>query len=213
MAEEKKDHSEDSLQEPLKKEKKSLGVSLPLMIGAALGILVIIVLGVILGVFFASKFLGPQQANGDKNKGKTEKVAKSGDAFEEEFTSEGGYLSKLEDIMLMETGRITTNPRGAASVFVVVNFGFEFKKMNDDNKELANLAKEGAVNMEHPVIKKMMARIRSTINNMIASYTKEELLEKRKELPEMVKKELRPIFRDYELLLGNVTVQEFIIQE
>jgi len=212
MAEEKKD-SEEVVHEPLKKEKKALGVSLPLMIGAALGILLIIVLGVILGVFFATKFISPQHSGVEsKDKGKTEQVKKE-DTFDKEFSEEGSYLSKLEDIMLLETGRITTNPKGAASVFVVVNFGFEFKKMDPKNKELETFAKEGAVNMEHPVIKKMMARIRSTINNLIASYTKEELLAKRPELPEIVKKELKPIFRDYELMLGNVTIQEFIIQE
>jgi len=208
MAEEKQ-QGEEVVQEPLKKEKKSLGVSLPLMIGAAAGILVIIVLGVILGVFFASKFMGVQHAGGEGEKGKTEKTAKSNIAEEDE----GDYLSKLKDIAIMETGRITTNPKGSSSVFVVVNFGFEFKKMDNDNKELKTLVNEGAVNMEHPVIKKMMARIRSTLNKMIASYTKEELLEKRHEIPELVKKELRPIFRDYELLLVNVTIQEFIIQE
>ena len=85
--------------------------------------------------------------------------------------------------------------------------------MDKDNKELKTLVSEGAVNMEHPAIRKMMARIRSTINNLIASYTKEELLNKRAEIPELVKKELRPFFRDYELLLVNVTIQEFIIQE
>ncbi len=204
-----KPRGEEVVHEPLKKEKKSLGVSLPLMIGAGVGILVIIILGVILGVFFASKFMGVQHPGGAPEKGKTEKVAKS-DTAEEEGEE---YLSKLEDIAIMETGRITTNPKGAASVFVVVNFGFEFKKMDKENKELKTLVNEGAVNMEHPVIRKMMARIRSTINNMIASYTKEELLNKRPEITELVKKELRPIFRDYELLLVNVTIQEFIIQE
>ncbi|HOK14642.1 MAG TPA: flagellar basal body-associated FliL family protein [Candidatus Kapabacteria bacterium] len=207
MAEEKQ-QGEEVVQEPLKKEKKSLGVSLPLMIGAAAGILVIIVLGVILGVFFASKFMGVQHAGGEGEKGKTEKVSKANAEGEDE-----DYLAKLEDIILIETGRITTNPKGAASVFVVVNFGFEFRLMDKDNKELKTLVSEGAVNMEHPAIRKMMARIRSTINNLIASYTKEELLNKRAEIPELVKKELRPFFRDYELLLVNVTIQEFIIQE
>lgn len=201
---------EEVIQEPLKKEKKSLGVSLPLMIGAAAGILVIIVLGVILGVFFASKFMGVQHSGGGTEKGKTENVSKTKENTE---GADEDYLAKLEDIVLMETGRITTNPKGAASVFVVVNFGFEFRLMDKENSEYKTLVKEGAVNMEHPIMKKMMARIRSTLNNMIASYTKEELLEKRPEIPELVKKELRPVFRDYELQLVNVTIQEFIIQE
>ncbi len=72
MAEEKQ-QGEEVVHEPVKKEKKSLGVSLPLMIGAAVGILVIIILGVILGVFFASKFMGVQQTGGEAEKGKTER--------------------------------------------------------------------------------------------------------------------------------------------
>lgn len=203
------------VQEPQKKEKKSLGVSLPLIIGAAVGILVIIVLGVVLGVVLSNKFMGgghSESADG-KGKGKTENVGNKSKNLEEEFAVEEGYLSKLEDIMIMETGRITTNPKGAASVFVVVNFGLEFKKMDPDSEELKTLAKEGAVNLEHPLMRKLGARMRGILNNMLASYTQQELLDKRQEMPELVKKELKPIFRDYELLLGNITIQEFIIQE
>lgn len=207
-------NNEAEKQEPLKPEKKG-GLSLPLIIGAAVGILVIIILGVVLGVVVASKYFGSGHSeapiDGD-GKAKKEHVAKS-ETAEDEFDTEGGYLSKLHDVMIMETGRITTNPKGAASVFVVVNFGLEFKKMDPDNEELKALAgKEGELNMEHPIMKKLMAKMRGVLNNMIGSYTQDELLAKRAELPELVKKELKPIFRDYELSLGSITIQEFIIQ-
>lgn len=211
MSEHKNDQEEVEKQEPLKPEKK--GLSLPLIIGAAVGVLVIIVLGVVLGVVITTKFFGPEhtEETATDGKAKKEKVTKS--TVDEEFDTEGGYLSKLHDIILMETGRITTNPKGAASVFVVVNFGMEFKKMDPDNDELAKLVDaKGVLDMEHPAMKKLMARMRGVLNNMLASYTQDELLSKRSELPDLVKKEMKPIFRDYELSLGNVTIQEFIIQ-
>ncbi len=194
-------------QEPLKPEKK--GMSMPLMIGAAVGVLVIVMLGVVLGVVVASKFIMPQPAATHEAT-----AAKSGHSSNSgEFESEGRMLKNLHEVMLLETGRITTNPKGEASVFVVVNFGMEFKKLDPDNEELKKIAgAEGEVDHENPIMKKLMATMRGKLNNMLASYTKDELLAKRGELPEMVKKELKPIFKEYELALGNVTIQEFIIQ-
>lgn len=213
MSEQKNELEGTEKQEPLKPEKK--GLSLPLIIGAAVGVLVIIVLGVVLGVVVASKFFAPEHSadSGEgEGKAKKEKTVKAKD-FDEDFDQEGGHLAKLHDIILMETGRITTNPKGAASVFVVVNFGMEFKKMDPDNEALKTLTdKAGVLDMGNPVMKKLMARMRGVLNNMLASYTQEELLDKRTELPDLVKKEILPIFRDYQLSLGNVTLQEFIIQ-
>ncbi len=209
MADEKPEEVE--VQEPQKKEKKSLGVSLPLVIVAAVGILVIIVLGVILGVVLSNKFIGNEGAA--DGKGNTAGTAQTSQAAGDGMTVENGYLSKLEDVLLMETGRITTNPKGSPSVFVVVNFSIEFKKMDPDNSNLKTLAKGSTVDMEHPFMKKLMAKLRGVLNNMLASYTQQELLDKRQELPDMVKEALKPIFREYELALGDVAMQEFIIQD
>ena len=215
MSDEKNDELE--VQEPQQKTKKSIGMSIPLAIGAAVGILVIIILGVVLGVIITSKYFAqaPTETAAPETEQKVaEKKESRAHKLEEDFAGDDGYLSKLADVLLMETGRITTNPKGGVSVFVVVNFGLEFKKMDDSNKDLRNLAdKDGIVNLEHPIMKKMQARIRGILNNMIASYTQSELLDMRPTLSDKVRNELRGIFREYELLLGNVTIQEFIIQD
>ncbi len=195
------------------KPPKKQGMSLPLIIGAAVGVLVIVVLGVVLGVVVASKYFAPpaSEANEEGGKKKTEKRAARDDFYDED--EESSYLSKLDDVLLIETGRLTTNPRGGSSVFVVLDLHIEFKKMDQGNKALKDIAdKSGVVNMEHIILKKMMSRIRSSINQLIAGMTEAEIHEKRTELPELIRTQLRPVFRDYELMLGRVMITEFIMQ-
>ncbi len=199
-------------QEPEKPKKSSGGLSLPLIIGAAVGVLVIIVLGVVLGMVVASKFFPSQPAEAGHEGDKKEHSVKDKHAKEFESTDES-YLSGGHDVIFMETGRITTNPKGASSIFVVMNFGLEFKKMDPENEELKGFADaHGKLNLEDPVFIKLNAKIKGKINQFAASYTDVELQEKRTELPELLKKELRSVFKDYELVLGSVTVLEFIIQ-
>jgi len=213
MADVIKQESEEK-QVPEKPPKKQGGLSLPLIIGASVGVLVIVVLGVVLGVVVASKYFVPPSAEtaeeGGGKKKTEERAAKNGSYSEDE---ESNFLSKLDDVLLLQTDRITTNPHNASSVFVVLDLHLEFKKMDQGNKVLKDIAdKSGTVNMEHIIIKKMMSRIRSTINQLIAGMTEVEIHEKRSELPEIIRTQIRPVFRDYELILGRVMITEFIMQ-
>ncbi len=212
---------ETEKQEPEKPEKKKKkekkeggggGLSLPLIIGAAFGIIILIVVSVIIGIVVANKFMGGHDSAEGEAKGKTEQQAGK-EKKEDPYSQEESYLSKLEGVMFMETGRITTNPKNGSSMFVVVNLALEFKKMNEDSDELKAIAdKEGKLNIENPLVQKMVAKIKGKINQMIGSYTEAELQQNRPNLPEMFKKELKPVFKEFELMLGNVSIQEFIIQ-
>lgn len=197
-----------------KKEKKPMGpLSLPMIIGLAVGVILLVIASVIVGIVVASKFFAPHteeaaDAEGTK-KAKTEKHAPKEDPYAEGES----YLARLEGVVYMETGRITTNPKGQSAMFVVVNLGLEFKLMDAENEGLAEMMdKEGKLNMESPITKKLMARIRGSINELLASYTEADLQTNRPKIPELIKQQLKPIFRDFELTLGNVTIQEFIIQ-
>lgn len=211
--EEEEKHEPELPEKKKKKEKTPGGISMPLIIGAAGGIIVLIIASVIIGIVVAGKFFGPQAAQEEANSKDGKNKATANKEYKENPYEGEMPLSQLEGVMFMETGRITTNPKNGTSIYVVMNLGFEFKKMDEESKELAAIAdKEGKVAIENPLVQKMMARIRSTINQMIASYTEAELQNMRPQMPDVLKKQLKPVFKDYELILGNVSIQEFIIQ-
>lgn len=74
------------------------------------------------------------------------------------------------------------------------------------------IGKEG-LNMESPIVKKMQARIKSAVNNFLASTTMAELNIKRPELQKLFLELLKPTFKEYGFKLYNVGLLEFIVQE
>lgn len=204
-------------EKPKRKKKEGGGLSLPVMIIVGLGAVVIQVVLVVAVL----KFVFPQGEDAHASdstataKGQEEKKDEHGKKSEKEidYDEYEDVLSKMEDIHYVETGKIITNPKGASSIFVVANFALEFKKMDKENEELKKMIDDkGEIKVEEPLYKKLMATTKNTINRLIASYTVEELQAKRLELTDQVKKELRPVYRDFELVIVKVNLVEFIIQ-
>ncbi len=196
---------------PKKKEKKQGGggLSLPMMIVFGVGGLVLVLVAVIFGYFIATK-LFPSQPVIVQGVQPVEQVHKEnhgkGEGEEEK--------PDMHDLLYMEIGRLTTNPKDAPSTFVVVNLSFEFapKKKDDENMKELIKGHEG-LNLEHPIVKKMQGRIKSGLNNFLASMTMTELNTKRPELQKLVLELLKPAFKEYGFKLYNVSLLEFIIQE
>lgn len=211
-------------QEPEKPKKKKRegggGLSLPVMIIVGLGAIVIQV-ALVVAVL---KFVFPQPADQSHGSDSTavakghgeEKKDKPKKAEEEiNYDEYEDIFSRMEKVLFVETGKIITNPKGASSVFVVTNFALEFKMMDPDKKDLAKMLydeKSKMIKEEEIYVKKLMAATRNTINRLIASYSMEELQAKRQELTDNVRVQLRPIFREYELVILRVQLLEFIIQ-
>jgi len=86
----------------------------------------------------------------------------------------------MDDVVYMDIGKIITNPKGVSSTFVVLTVAVEFKKLNEDSKELKDLVDDKhKVKEEEPVAKKIMANIKSAINDFVGGMTVEELQSKR----------------------------------
>ncbi len=110
-------------------------------------------------------------------------------------------------IKFIETGRITTNPLNSDQ-FVVVNLGLRFYALNENAiKEFMGEAKEGS-----SLPPDFMAQIRGKINQILGSLTVAELQQRRNQLANEFKDSLKTIFSNHELTLGEVYLQEFIIQ-
>lgn len=193
---------------PKKKEKKQGGggLSLPMLIVAGVGGLLLILVTVIFGYFIATK-LFPSQPVVVQGVQQTESVKKEKTEEEEDETAD------VHELLYMEIGRITTNPKDAPTVFVVINLSFEFKPRNKDDEAMKEVIGKEGLNLESPIIKKMQGRIKSAINNFLASTTMAELNTKRPELQKLFLELLKPTFKDYGFKLYNVSLLEFIVQE
>ena len=188
-----------------KKEKKASsggGLPLPMLIGIGVGGVVLVLVTVILGYFIATKLFPSQQ-----------QVVVTNGQVKAENKTEQEEPADVHESLYMETGRITTNPKDVPTTFVVLNLSLEFVPKNkDDEKTKEVLGKEG-VNTAHPTIQKMLARIKSMINNQIASTPMADLQAKRPELEKIYKELLQPTFKEFGFKLLNVGILEFIIQE
>lgn len=194
---------------PKKKEKKqgSGGLSLPMLIIVGVGGLVLILVAVIFGYFIATK-LFPSQPVIVHGGQPIEKANK-----EHAESSEEEEKPDLHELLYMEIGRITTNPKDAPSTFVVINLSFEFAPRKKDDESMKEVIGKEGLNLESPIIKKMQGRMKSAINNTIASMTMLDLNAKRQELEKVFQELLKPIFKEYGFKLYNVSLLEFIIQE
>ncbi len=193
---------------PKKKEKKQGGggLSLPMLIVVGVGGLVLVLVAVIFGYFIATK-LFPSQPVIVQGGHQTENAKKESGEEEEEEAPDA------HELMYMEIGRITTNPKDAPTTFVVINLSFEFKPRNKDDEAMKEVIGKEGLNLESPIVKKMQGRIKSSINNFLASTTMVELNAKRPELQKLFLDLLKPTFKEYGFKLYNVSLLEFIIQE
>lgn len=195
---------------PKKKEKKQGGggLSLPMLIIVGVGGLVLVLVAVIFGYFIATK-LFPSQPVIVQGGQPTEKANKE----HSESTEEEEEKPDMHELLYMEIGRITTNPKDAPSTFVVINLSFEFAPRKKDDESMKEVIGKEGLNLESPIIKKMQGRIKSAINNSIASMTMVDLNAKRPELQKLFQDLLKPTFKEYGFKLYNVSLLEFIIQE
>ncbi len=200
-------------EKPKKKEKKEGkgGLSLPIIIIGSVGGLILIVVTVIFGYFVATK-LFPQQPVVVNGTAATEHKSDShSDANSED--EEDDEDADHEHSAYMETGRITTNPKDAPATFVVLNLSLEFEPKKPDDPEFAEaIDGHGEIKMDAPIMKKLLGKIKSTINNSLASMSLADLNAKRPELTKMYKDTLKPVFKSYNLKLYEVGLIEFIVQ-
>ncbi len=202
-------------EKPKKKEKSEGkgGLSLPIIIIGSVGGLILIVVTVVFGYFVATK-LFPQQPVIVNGVAATEhKTEGHGDAHSEKEGEDEDEDADHHHSAYMETGRITTNPKDAPATFVVLNLSIEFEpKDPEDPTFVEAIDKHGALKMDAPIMKKLLGKIKSTINNSLASMTLTELNSKRPELTKMYKDTLKPVFKSYALKLYDVGLIEFIVQ-
>ncbi|MGQ9818486.1 MAG: hypothetical protein ACUVQ1_00960 [Candidatus Kapaibacteriales bacterium] len=168
-----------------------------------------IVFGSLLLLIIATRFIFlPYIVESLKDDKKKEEVVKKD---ERSITEKGPYAGidkKL--IKYVESGRITTNPFNSADQFVVVNLGFKFYATNEETLKEMFGEKGGEGLPTFPP--EFMGKIRSRVNQILGAMTIPELQQKRLEIANIFKDSLKTIFSANNLILGEVFLQEFIIQ-
>ena len=201
----KKNEGKEEKQKPEKpKKSRDAGVSLPILLGIIGGVLVIFMAFIYFLVlpYLVEGLGGDQAASGGAG---TEAVAdsagkKDGENPENEELSE--FMADESMVHFVQTGRITTNPKQSSN-FAVIDLGLEFIK-----KEGIESHGEG----ENFSATKMNAKNKSTVTSVIGSYNDDWLLANRDSLSVILFDKLKPEFKENEMLLKDVILQEFIIQ-
>lgn len=139
--------------------------------------------------------------SGNEMPGKTENVKKDGEGTNpDEF-------KKDENERFITTGRITTNPK-MSTQFVVVDIGLDFYVNDKLSKDIKKDKPE-----ESPEMLKPLSAVKGEINNLLGSYTVEELQAMpRDSLQSRIKGKLTNVFTQNKMMLKDAILQEFIIQ-
>ncbi|MCX6148098.1 MAG: hypothetical protein NTW25_12755 [Candidatus Kapabacteria bacterium] len=192
---------DDDLQEPeVPVKKKKEGMSMPMMIGIGVGALILNIVIIIVLV----KFVLPGGGSSHDEK----KIKSHSKVSEEEAGGEAGdeekeFFALEKERKFLELGRITTNPKGS-SKFVVVAIGCVYRQGKDFEKENEKLESE--------YMRKLLAKTKSVIINEIGNTTVEEIQAKRSNLESIFRDRLKPVFKDKQLFLREIIINEFILQ-
>jgi hypothetical protein len=214
MAEEQQGVQEPEM--PTKKPKKSGGgLSTPMWIGVIAGGLILNTVIIILAirVFVEQPTAAVPQEGGKEHTEKVDNKHKSSDEHAEEGDEESvddleeeNVLHGDDNVEFMETGRITTNPKGSTS-FVILNLGLEYRKKHTEGEEGGGGHGGGAPAGPDPV----MARVKGVINNTIGSMTVEQLQD-REALRTKLRDDIRVVYKKHKIYLRDVVLVEFLIQ-
>lgn len=191
--------SESITPEPTKPQ--SAGLGLVPILGIVFGSLLLLIIAT---RFLFLPYIVDSLGGGEKKK----EVVKKDQSNKLEEGPYSGIDKKL--IKYVESGRITTNPFNSSDQFVVVNLGFKFYATKEETLKEIFGEKGGEGPPTFPP--EFMGKIRSKVNQILGAMTVFELQEKRLEISNIFKDSLKTIFSANNLVLGEVFLQEFIIQ-
>jgi flagellar basal body-associated protein FliL len=221
MAKEEKDQKQAEDQEkqiPEKPKKKSGGMSMPMLLGV---IGAIVIFQAVLIFLLFKYFIAPQPTPAEGEHAKTEQTEHDGDDEDKPKAKDWKYDEFTLDeklVQLYETGRITTNPKNSDK-FVIINLAILYIVKDQETLEEIKAEKaaeggggEGEGEDNSLFSHKQRIRIKGTINNILGSYSDEQLFAQRDSLPSIFKRGLAGIIDDHRMKVKEVIVQEFIIQ-
>jgi len=221
MAKEEKEQKQAEEQEkqiPEKPKKKSGGMSMPVLLGV---IGAIVMFQAVLIFLLFKFFISPQPTTAEGEHEKTEQTEHESESKDKPNAKDWKYDEFTLDeklVQLYETGRITTNPKNSDK-FVIIDLAIIYIVKDQETLEEIHAEKAadggGAHSGEedHSLFShKQRIRIKGTINNILGSYSDEELFSQRDSLPNIFKQGLAGIIDDHRMKVKEVIVQEFIIQ-
>ena len=186
-------------EKPPKKPGEMNLMKMLIMVGGT--VVVLFILLIVVYMLIIKPDLEKMSVNGEgKDKTEEMKQEKDGDFNPEE-------IKKEENERFLSTGRITTNPK-MSTQFIVVDLGLDFYVNEEQMKEIKKEKPE-----ESPMMLKPLSSVKGEVNNMLGSYTVEELQSiSRDTLQSMINAKLVKVFLANKMVLKEAILQEFIIQ-
>ena len=219
MAKKEEPENQEEVQEPLKPKKKG-ELGLVMIIGIIAGTLILLV-GLLYAVFWfgVRPYIVPpppataetaKDAHGESSKKDKEEGAEGEEGKDGEKPEFNAHdpLAKF-----FVTGRITTNPRGSASNYVVIDLGIYAYYKDEEAKEKAESGGgHGGSTDKTAMTPELGTLVKGVINRILGSMSVDDLQARRDSLPIVFKKELKPVFKENHFKIFNVVLQEFLIQ-
>lgn len=204
---EEKGQEKEAPEKAPKKERGPMG--LPMILGIIFGTLLILVLSVrFLILPYIVENLNPEVK---KEKEKAEQAAKAKAAADPLSVMTPEFIKK--ETKSIETGRITTNPKGS-SQFVVINLATMYIPKDED--AAADIAKENGKTKEGegtpPAFVETMLKAKGVVNSVLGGMTVEELQGNRDSLRKVFLKEFKELFNEKKCIVREVILLEFMIQ-
>lgn len=218
---------------PSKKKKESApkkegSMSLVVMIGGALGGVVLIILSVIIGTIIANKLFPPTIVGGavatEKTEEKQEDTSKKKlPPYPEDDSMfvQSNLLTSDFHWNTFKSGRITTNVKNSTDRYVVIELTIDYSLFYKEELIAKGFATDGGKDKDDkplpPVVdtasamyQKLKLSIINKINDFLSSYTDTELQTMRPELRTNIKNALKPTFKEFGLLVGEINIVQFI---
>jgi len=210
------------------KPKKDGDIPIVLIVGGALGGVVLIILSVVIGTVVANK-LFPPYVEGIET---AIKEVYANMVAKEEATNDNKKLpfpdedTGFEDSQLLTadadwhtftSGEVTTNTKNSTTMFGIVSIAVDYSLHYKEEliaRGFATVAGKDApieIDDKSQIYQRFQLAVTSVINDFIGSHTSEELQSMRQELGAKIREELKPTFRSFGLVIGNVKITKFIV--
>ncbi len=202
---------QEKKQKPQKPKKKGEAMSLPVLIGTIAGTIILLAVVMILAfkLFILPELTHSQSAEGnaDSSSQKPEKIKEKKQGDEAEYDRLEDKFMGNENLHMLETGKILTNPKNS-SKFAIVNLLIEYRISEEDERFA-----DSEPNLENPTIKLLLANVKSEVTNILGSMTVDDFYRIGSDsLRNKIGNELDTIFRKKQFLLKDVLLTEYLIQ-
>lgn len=220
--EEKKKEKNEEVHEPAKPPRSKGEINLFMVLGIIGGAVILIFALMVVGYMFIIKpdiqaiqspadSAAQSEKHGDEHGNEAHGTAVSHE--EDQLLEDPHELEK--QIHFVKTEQIVTNPKGASSMFIIVELGIEFRMKPDEEGDGGGHGGGGdEITADSPFLKIPMARTKAEVSKILGSMTAQELQTIDRDTLRMeIKEAIAPAFnKQGKMYLRDVIFTQYVLQ-